>query len=85
MNHGKNKEDNGMKVLSDLNGRAKRKPEMSIEEYKERIFRYLTQTQGCSVQIAEALMKKYDEDFQEFYDENYTVEAAGCGMAMNLL
>ena len=74
-----------MEILNNLNSKANKKLEMGFEEYKERIFRYLTQTQGCSIEIAENLMKKYDEDFQEFYDENLPVEAAGCGMVMNLL
>ena len=74
-----------MKVLSDLNSKANKKLKMSFEEYKEQIFCYLTQTQGCSIQVANNLMKKYDGDFQDFYSENYSVEAAGCGMAMNLL
>ena len=74
-----------MKVLDNLNSKADKKLEMSLEEYKNEVYKYLTEKLHFSVEVAENLMKKYDEDFQEFYSENLSVEAAGCGMAMNLL
>ena len=55
---------------------------MSLEDYKQKVFDCLIKYQNCSIREANNLMTEYEEDFPEFYEDNWTPEAAACGMVM---
>lgn len=58
---------------------------ISLEDYKKKIYDCLIKYQNCSIQSANDLMKEYETDLPEFYEENWPPEAAACGMAMRYL
>ena len=56
---------------------------MSAEEYKKRLIQYFIEHLGY--ERTEELMRIRKNDWEEYYEEGYTVEETGCGMMMNLL
>ncbi len=58
---------------------------ISLEDYKKQVYDCLIKYQNCSIRTANNLMKEYEKDFPEFYEENLKPEAAACGMAMKYL
>ena len=58
---------------------------ISLEDYKKQIYDCLLKYQHCSTQEAENLMKEYEEELPDFYEENCKPEVAACGMAMRYL
>ena len=58
---------------------------ISLEDYKKRVYDCLLKYQSCSIQEAENLMKEYEEELPDFYEENYKPETAAWGMAARYL
>ena len=58
---------------------------ISLEDYKKLIYDCLIKYQNYTSQEAEDLMKEYEEDMLEFYEENWPPGAAACGMVMRYL
>ena len=58
---------------------------ISLEDYKKLIYDCLIKYQNYTSQEAEDLMKEYEEDMPDFYEENYKPETAAWGMAMRYL
>ena len=58
---------------------------ISLEDYKKLIYDCLIKYQNYTSQEAEDLMKEYEEDMPEFYEENWPPGAAACGMVMRYL
>ena len=61
------------------------KETISFEDYKKRIYDCLLKYQHRSIQAAEDLMKEYETELPDFYEENCKPEIAACGMAMRYL
>ena len=58
---------------------------ISFEDYKNRIYDCLLKYQNCSIREAKELMKEYEDDLPDFYEENWEPEAAASGMAIRYL
>ena len=58
---------------------------ISLEDYKKRVYDCLLKYQNYTIQEAENLMKEYEEELPDFYEENCRPEVAACGMAMRYL
>ena len=58
---------------------------ISLEDYKKRVYDCLLKYQHRTIQAAENLMKEYEEELPDFYEENCKPEVAACGMAMRYL
>ena len=58
---------------------------ISLEEYKKQVYDCLLKYQNYTIQEAENLMKEYEEELPDFYEENYEPEVAACGMSMRYL
>ncbi|MBE6371850.1 MAG: hypothetical protein E7055_07215 [Lentisphaerae bacterium] len=58
---------------------------ISLEDYKKRIYDCLLKRQNCSIREANNLMKEYETDLPEFYEENCKPEVAASGMATRYL
>lgn len=58
---------------------------ISFEGYKKRVFDCLLKYQNYTIQEAENLMKEYEEELPDFYEENCKPEVAASGMAMRYL
>ncbi len=61
------------------------KETISMEDYKKLVCDCLIKYQNYSMQEANDLMKEYEEDFPEFYEDNWPPGAVACGMAMRYL
>ena len=61
------------------------KETISLEDYKKRVYDCLLKYQHRTIQAAENLMKEYEEELPDFYEENCKPEVAACGMAMRYL
>ena len=61
------------------------KEAISLEDYKRQVYDCLLKYQHCSIQVAENLMKEYETDLPEFYEENCKPEVAASGMATRYL
>ena len=53
---------------------------MSLEEYRQKVWEFLTQTVGTTSQHAEELMKAHEDDLPEFSEKNWPPNEAGCAM-----
>ena len=49
---------------------------MTLEDYKQQVYDYLTTKLGVSITVAENRMKGYDDFLEEFLEEKYPVSAA---------
>ena len=58
---------------------------ISLEDYKKLVCDCLMKYHYCTIQEAENLMKEYEEDLPDFYEENWKPEAVACGMSMRYL
>ena len=58
---------------------------ISLEDYKKQVYSCLLKNQHRSIQAAENLMKEYEEELPDFYEENCSPEVAACGMATRYL
>ena len=61
------------------------KETISFEDYKKQVLDCLIKYQNYTIQEAENLMKEYEEELPDFYEENCKPEIAACGMAMRYL
>ena len=61
------------------------KETISLEDYKKRVYECLLKYQHRTIQAAENLMKEYEEELPDFYEENCKPEVAASGMAMRYL
>ena len=61
------------------------KETISMEDYKKLVYDCLIKYQNYTIQEAENLMKEYEEELPDFYEENCKPEVAACGMAMRYL
>ena len=50
--------------------------QMTLEDYKQHVYDYLTTKLGVSITVAENRMKSYDDFLEEFLEEKYPVSAA---------
>ena len=57
--------------------------QMTLEDYKQRVYDYLTTKLGVSIMVAENRMKSYDDFLEEFLEEKYPVSAAAPAMMYN--
>ena len=53
---------------------------MTLEDYKQQVYDYLTTKLGVSITVAENRMKSYDDFLEEFLEEKYPVSAAATAM-----
>ena len=58
---------------------------ISFEDYKKLVYDCLLKYQNYTMQEANNLMKEYEDDFPEFYEDNCKPEVAACGMATRYL
>ncbi|MBQ7694861.1 MAG: hypothetical protein IJT50_07025 [Lentisphaeria bacterium] len=58
---------------------------ISLEDYKKLVYDCLLKYQNYTIQEANDLMKEYETDFLEFYEENWEPEVVASGMAMKYL
>ena len=58
---------------------------ISLEDYKKQVYDCLLKFQHYTIQEAENLMKEYEEDFPEFYEDNWPPGTVACGIAMRYL
>ena len=58
---------------------------ISFEDYKKRVYDCLIKYQNYTMQEANDLMKEYEDDFPEFYEDNWDPTAVACGMATRYL
>ena len=49
---------------------------MTLEDYKQQVYDYLTMKLGVSTTVAKNRMKSYDDFLEEFLEEKYPVSAA---------
>ena len=49
---------------------------MTLEDYKQQVYNYLTTKLGVSITVAENRMKSYDDFLEVFLEEKYPVPAA---------
>ena len=57
--------------------------QMTLEDYKQRVYDYLTTKLGVSITVAENRMQSYDDFFEVFLEEKYPVSAAATAMMYN--
>ena len=57
--------------------------QMTLEDYKQQVYDYLTTKLGVSITVAENRMKSYDVFLEEFLEEKYPVSAAATAMMYN--
>lgn len=53
---------------------------ISLEDYKKQVYDCLLKYQNYTIQEAKNLMKEYEEELPDFYEENYKPETAAWGM-----
>ena len=58
---------------------------ISLEDYKKQVFDCLLKYQNYTIQEANDLMKEYETELPDFYEENWKPEAAAWGMATRYL
>ena len=58
---------------------------ISLDDYKKQVYDCLLKYQHHTIQAANDLMKEYETDFPQFYEENWEPETVACGMAMRYL
>ena len=58
---------------------------ISLEDYKKQVYDCLLKYQHRTIQAAENLMKEYEEELPDFYEENCKPEVAACGMVTRYL
>ena len=56
---------------------------MTLEDYKQQVYDYLTTKLGVSIMVAENRMKSYDDFLEVFLEEKYPVSAAATAMMYN--
>ena len=56
---------------------------MTLEDYKQQVYDYLTMKLGVSTTVAKNRMKSYDDFLEEFLEEKYPVSAAATAMMHN--
>ena len=56
---------------------------MTLEDYKQHVYDYLTTKLGVSITVAENRMKSYDDFLEVFLEEKYPVSAAATAMMYN--
>ena len=56
---------------------------MTLEDYKQQVYDYLTTKLRVSTTVAENLMKSYDDFLEVFLEEKYPVSAAATVMMYN--
>ena len=56
---------------------------MTLEDYKQQVYDYLTTKLGVSTTVAENRMKSYDDFLEVFLEEKYPVSAAATAMMYN--
>ena len=56
---------------------------MTLEDYKQQVYDYLTTKLGVSTTVAENRMKSYDDFLEMFLEEKYPVSAAATAMMYN--
>ena len=57
----------------------------NLREYKEKVRDYLLNVNKLSEAATNRLMKRYEDDFQECFAENWSVSGMVGGMVSNLL
>ena len=50
--------------------------QMTLEDYKQQVYDYLTMKLGVSTTVAKNRMESYDDFLEEFLEEKYPVSAA---------
>ena len=58
---------------------------ISFEDYKKQVCDCLLKYQNYTIQEAENLLKEYETELPDFYEENCKPEVAACGMATRYL
>ncbi len=58
---------------------------ISLEDYKKLVYDCLMKYQDCTAQEAKDLMKEYEEELPDFYEENCKPEVAAFGMVTRYL
>jgi hypothetical protein len=56
---------------------------MTLEDYKQQVYDYLTTKLKVSTTLAKNRMKEYDDFLEEFLEEKYPVSAAATAMMYN--
>lgn len=56
---------------------------MTLEDYKQQVYDYLTTKLRVSTTVAENRMKSYDDFLEVFLEEKYPVSAAATAMMYN--
>ena len=56
---------------------------MTLEDYKQQVYDYLTTKLKVSTTLAKNRMKEYDDFLKEFLEEKYPVSAAATAMMFN--
>ena len=56
---------------------------MTLEDYKQQVYDYLTTKLKVSTTVAKNRMKEYDDFLKEFLEEKYPVSAAATAMMFN--
>ena len=56
---------------------------MTLEDYKQQVYDYLTTKLRVPTTVAENRMKSYDDFLEEFLEEKYPVSAAATAMMYN--
>ena len=56
---------------------------VTLEDYKQQVYDYLTTKLKVSTTLAKNQMKEYDDFLEEFLEEKYPVSAAATAMMYN--
>ena len=56
---------------------------MTLEDYKQQVYDYLTTKLRVSITVAENRMKSYDDFLEVFLEEKYPMSAAATAMMYN--
>ena len=56
---------------------------MTLEDYKQQVYDYLTTKLGVSTTVAKNRMKSYDDFLEEFLEEKFPVSAAATAIMYN--
>ena len=56
--------------MSEETGKARK---MSLEEYKNEVYKHLTEKLHFSIEVAKGLMTDYNDRFQEYYEDDWSV------------
>lgn len=56
--------------------------QMTLENYKKQIEEWLLTKLKLSTEVTKSLMKEYETDFQEFYENNWKVPVVCSAMMM---